>query len=162
MEERNECSAGVSRAIFLLLMEIQDEKDMKLIFYRAWSLLGAALGKEKALYSIFNAITGILQHSPLLIWFLCFVIPRAQGALTDTPKPQNKLGMTSLGCVPPKFWSYPPTPNNSRSQGLSLLPKSGSSPAVQEADAEGVELFDFFTVYISANKGISVHRLHVT
>lgn len=59
----------MSRAISLLLVENQGEEDMKLIFPQAgmpWALLGAALAKERALYSIYNAITAILQHSPLL------------------------------------------------------------------------------------------------
>lgn len=53
----------MGRAIFLLLMETQGEEDIKLIFSQAgmaWSLLGAALEEEKALYSVYNSKPGIL------------------------------------------------------------------------------------------------------
>lgn len=137
MEQRNkrECSAGVNRAIFLLLMETQGKNDMKLFCSQAgreWSLLGAALGKEKALYPVYNARTGTLEHSPLLTWFLYFATPRGQGALTDTPKPQEQPGYDKAGVCPyPCFprRSYPRTPNNSRSPGtLPAIPKHILSP----------------------------------
>lgn len=126
MEQRNkqECSAGMSRAVFPLLTETQGEEDMKSIFPHAgmaWPLLGAALGEEKALNSVYNAIT----------WFLYFGTPGLREHSQTPQSCRNNLGMTSLGCVPiPVFPGriIPPPQGTADPQGLSLLSQNRFFP----------------------------------
>lgn len=132
-----------------------------------WSLLGATLGKEKALYPVYSVITGILQHSPLLRWFLYFVTPRAQGALTDTSKLQEQPGYDKPGMCPyPSIHAfprrtYPPPHTTADPQGLSLLAQNRFFPLCKRL-IHTEPRYLIYLVYILANKGISVHWLHVT